>query len=168
MRLTKIDLTNVVAISHAEGYLGLLIDRGEEMEYVKIPAPLAAYQGLQQIDSLAAPEIAELSAPPSPAELPLQQPIAMLPVNSSMANALGYDNERKILQVEFNSGSVYQYEGVDRDTWESLQTADSTGRFFNSEIKGSYQCHRVDDTDTTQTTTVTVDYSVSYALEEDE
>lgn len=138
MRLSKIDLSNIVAVGHADGYLSLLVDRGDEIEYIEIPAPFAAYQGLQQVSSLA--------ASPLPTELPVvRQPLAMLPVSSSMARAVGYDDESQLLQIEFNSGSVYQYEGVNPQTWESLQTTDSTGRFFNSEIKGNYQCRRVDE-----------------------
>jgi len=144
MRLSKIDLTNLVAIGYADGDLGLLIDRGNEIEYVEIPAPIAAYFGLQQIDVLAASESASLSAPIEPTQLPRHKPLTMLPVNSSMALTVGYDHLCQILQVEFNSGLVYQYEAVEPETWESLQTADSTGRFFNSEIKGNYQCRRVE------------------------
>lgn len=156
MRLSKLDLSNLVAVGHADGYLGLLIDRGDEMEYIEIPAPVTAYQGLQQVSSLAAPENASISA---------AQPLAMLPVNSSMAKAIGYNNESQTLQVEFHSGAVYQYSDVDSETWESLQAADSTGRFFNSEIKGNYDCDRVD---VTPTKIVTLDCSTSYILEEDE
>lgn len=153
MRLSKIDLSNIVAVGHCDGYLGLLIDRGEEVEYIEIPAPNAAYQGLQQVNSLAAPDLAAL---------PQAEPPAMQPVNSSMAKAIGYDRADQTLQVEFNNGSIYEYVGVEQETWESLQTADSTGKFYNSQIKGKYQCDRVDDT---STTTITVDYSVSYTQE---
>lgn len=156
MRLSKIDLSNLVAVGHADGYLGLLIDRGDEMEYIEIPAPVAACEGLQQVSSLAANT--SISA--------AQEPLAMLPVNSSMAKAIGYDNENQTLQVEFHSGAVYQYSDVEAETWESLQAADSTGRFFNSEIKGNYECDRVDVL--TPTKIVTLDCSVSYDLEEDD
>lgn len=50
MRLSKIDLSKIVAVGHSDGYLGLLIDRGEEVEYIEITAPNAAYQGLQQVN----------------------------------------------------------------------------------------------------------------------
>ncbi|MGB3263439.1 MAG: KTSC domain-containing protein, partial [Microcoleus sp.] len=53
--------------------------------------------------------------------------------------------EEQVLQIEFSSGSVYQYSDVEPEIWESLQDADSTGRFFNSEIKGYYSSQRVDD-----------------------
>lgn len=32
MRLSKIDLSSIVAVGHSDGYLGLLIDRGEEKD----------------------------------------------------------------------------------------------------------------------------------------
>ena len=53
MKLTKIDLSGVVAIAHNNGQLGVLIDRGEEIEYIEIPAPEAAYDGLQQLSNFA-------------------------------------------------------------------------------------------------------------------
>lgn len=148
MRLSKIDLSNIVAVGHSDGNLGLLIDRGEEIEYIEIPAPQAAYQGLQQVNSLAA---SQSVIPPG------QKQLTMQPVNSAMAKAVGYDRTCETLQVEFNNGSVYQYSGVEQETWESLQTADSTGRFFNREIKGKYECDRVDNG--IETTAIEVDYS---------
>lgn len=83
-----------------------------------------------------------------------------------MAKAVGYDRTNQTLQVEFNSGSVYQYASVEQETWESLQTADSTGKFFNREIKGKYECDRVDDE--IETTAIEVDYSECCYIEEDE
>ena len=157
MRLSKIDLSSIVAVGHSDGNLGLLIDRGEEIEYIEVSAPKAAYQGLQEVSSLAAPE----SVLP-----PAQKQLLMQPVNSSMAKAVGYDRTNQTLQVEFNSGSIYQYAGVEQETWESLQTADSTGRFYNREIKGKYECDRMDDE--IETTAIDVDCSECCYIEEDE
>lgn len=70
MKLTKIDLTNLVAIGHSEGYLGLLIDRGDEMEYIEIPAPIAAYQGLKQVNAFAASDTVSLPGSSEIASLP--------------------------------------------------------------------------------------------------
>ncbi|MEB3279775.1 MAG: hypothetical protein VKK42_12755 [Lyngbya sp.] len=53
MKLTKIDLSKIVAIAHNNGQLGLLIDRGEEIEYIEVPAPEEAYDGLQQVSNFA-------------------------------------------------------------------------------------------------------------------
>ncbi|ABA22586.1 conserved hypothetical protein [Trichormus variabilis ATCC 29413] len=64
----------------------------------------------------------------------------MLPVSSSMATSVGYDNEEQVLQIEFYNGAVYQYSGIEPETWRDLQSADSIGEFFNQEIKGRYEC----------------------------
>ncbi|MBD2530965.1 KTSC domain-containing protein [Nostoc flagelliforme FACHB-838] len=138
MKLSKVDLSSLVAIAHSDGYLQLLLDRGNELEFLEIPAPIQAYKGLQELNEV----IAETTALPFEAE-----PIVMLPVISSMAMAVGYDRNEHILQVEFQSGSVYQYLGVDEDTWEDLHSSDSIGSFFNQEIKGRYDCDRLDNAD---------------------
>ena len=140
MKLSKVDLSSLVAIAHSDGYLQLLVDRGDELEFLEIPAPIQAYDGLQELNEA----IAETTALPFE-----EEPIAMLPVSSSMAIAVGYDRDEQILQVEFQSGSVYQYLGVDENTWEDLQTSDSVGSFFNQEIKGRYGCDRLDNADYT-------------------
>jgi hypothetical protein len=136
MKLAKMDLSSLVAIAHEDGHLKLLLDRGDELELMEIPAPIQAFEGLQELNELIA-ETAPL--PPAP------EPIAMLPVSSSMAYAIGYNSQEQILQVEFQSGAVYQYAGVDQNTWEDFCDADSIGKFFNEEIKGQYDCELVDD-----------------------
>lgn len=137
MKLSKLDLSNVVAIAHSDGQLQLLLDQGDEFEIVEIPAPIQAYEGLQQLN-----EIVAATALPA-----CEEPIAMLPVSSSMANAVGYNSDQQILQVEFHNGAVYQYADVDEHTWEELHQSESIGRFFNDEIRGRYECERVDNTD---------------------
>ncbi|MFN6485882.1 MULTISPECIES: KTSC domain-containing protein [unclassified Nostoc] len=138
MKLSKVDLSSLVAIAHSDGYLQLLLDRGDELEFLEIPAPIQAYEGLQELNEV----IAETPALPFE-----EEPIVMLPVVSSMAMAVGYDHKEQILQVEFQSGAVYQYLGVDEDTWEDLHSSDSIGSFFNQEIKGRYDCDRLDCAD---------------------
>ncbi|MGF1674928.1 MAG: KTSC domain-containing protein [Rivularia sp. (in: cyanobacteria)] len=47
--------------------------------------------------------------------------------------------------MEFNSGAVYEYSGIDEDTWEDLYTSDAVGRYFNQNIKSRYQSQRIDN-----------------------
>ncbi|MEH1908181.1 MAG: KTSC domain-containing protein [Nostoc sp.] len=136
MKLSKVDLSSLVAIAHSDGYLQLLLDRGDELEFLEIPAPIQAYEGLQELNEV----IAETTLLPFE-----EEPIVMLPVISSMAMAVGYDRNEQILQVEFQSGAVYQYLGVDKDTWQDFHSSDSIGSFFNQEIKGKYDCDRLDN-----------------------
>jgi KTSC domain len=127
MKLTQIDLTNLVAIGHNNNRLGLLIDQAGDLEYLEIPAPRAAFEGLQQLDSVVAPE----------------ETIDMHSVQSTMANAVGYDRDRALLQIEFSNGAVYQYEDVGEEAWEELCDTHSPGQFFNQAIKGQYRSRRV-------------------------
>jgi len=138
MKLINIDLKNVVAIGYEDEHLGLLIDRGNQMEYLEVSAPSYIYEELQEIAEIANEE----------AEIP------MLPISSTMASALGYDKQRKILQIEFNSGSVYQYADVEMETWERFLASNSKGKFFNKEIKGHYPSHCLDDGTVMETYTV--------------
>jgi len=59
-------------------------------------------------------------------------------VSSSNICSVGYESETMTLEIEFNSGSVYQFQGVPQDVYESLMQAASKGHYFNLNIKNSY------------------------------
>ncbi len=136
MKFSKVDLSDLLGVSHSNGYLQLLLDRGDELEFLEIPAPIQAYEGLQDLN--------ELIAEPPPL-LEEEESFAMLPVASTMASAIGYDSENEVLQIEFNSGEVYQYSDIDEDTWEDLYSSDAVGKYYNQYIKGKYQSQRIDN-----------------------
>ena len=127
MKLSKIDLSSLKAIAHDDDGLKLLIERGSEIEYIEIPAPLAAYEGLQLLNRITG-----------------STSIEMLPACSAMAAQVGYDPDREILQIEFNNGAVYQYSEVEPEIWEDLQSTDSIGSFYNHEIKGYYPSLKIE------------------------
>jgi len=52
VRLTKINLTALVAIGHSGGHLELLLDRGDTLEQISVPAPLEAYEGLLELEEM--------------------------------------------------------------------------------------------------------------------
>ncbi|GET42536.1 KTSC domain-containing protein [Microseira wollei] len=145
MQFNKLDLSNILAISHNDDYLAIAIDRGDRLDIIEIPAPKAAYEGLVQLNEIAASDSPELAASIDFYQLPgVQAEIPMLPVHSTMANSIGYDPDRHLLQIEFKNGSVYEYEGVDEETWEDLLSTNSPGGFYNREIKGNYRSRRLD------------------------
>ena len=132
MKLSKINLSGLIAIAHDEDFqLSLLIDRGDGLECVDIPAPVEAYDGLQDLDAIVGAQLPEGKGA-----------IASQPVASTMAKSLGYNEAQKLLQIEFQSGAVYQYQDVDEETWDAFQSAKSPGKFFNQEIKGRYYSQR--------------------------
>ncbi len=66
-----------------------------------------------------------------------------LPVTSSNISEIGYDEERRILEVLFHSGSVYQYFDVPPQVYQELINAGSVGQYLNANIKGNYRYARV-------------------------
>ncbi|MCA9933042.1 MAG: KTSC domain-containing protein [Ardenticatenaceae bacterium] len=64
-------------------------------------------------------------------------------VSSSNLASVGYDPESQILEIEFNSGRVYQYFDVPQDEYDGLMNADSHGRYFNQNIRDNYRYTRI-------------------------
>ncbi|MEB3886832.1 KTSC domain-containing protein [Lyngbya sp. CCY1209] len=107
MKLTKIDLKNLVAVGHQNGALGLLIDRGDEIEYVEVLAPEVACEGLRQVAELAGGEPGQGSgrenaiAPSREAEL-----IALVPFNSLIVTPEEDDESEVVLSAEYLTGPI--------------------------------------------------------------
>jgi hypothetical protein len=64
-------------------------------------------------------------------------------VTSSNISEVGYDGDRRILEVLFNNGHIYQYFDVPPQIHAALIQAGSVGQFLNANIKGSYRYARV-------------------------
>jgi hypothetical protein len=58
--------------------------------------------------------------------------------SSGNIRSVGYDVDRGILEVEFHSGSIYQYSGVPEHEYKGLVSASSKGRYLNTHIKDRY------------------------------
>jgi len=64
-------------------------------------------------------------------------------VNSSNLASVGYEEESKTLEIEFNSGSIYQYFNVPFQEYQNLMQADSHGKYFDRNIKHNYSYRKV-------------------------
>lgn len=64
-------------------------------------------------------------------------------VNSSDIRSIGYDMLTTTLEIEFNSGGIYQYTGVSSTTYQLLMAASSHGKFFHANIKNKYPTTRI-------------------------
>lgn len=62
--------------------------------------------------------------------------ITMNTVESSSIFKVGY--RRRVMQVQFNSGRIYEFRKVPRAKFDEFMSANSKGEFFNREIKGAY------------------------------
>lgn len=57
---------------------------------------------------------------------------------SSHINAHQYDPEARVLQIEFVNGAVYQYSGVDANTYHTFAQSSSPGTYFHNKIKPAF------------------------------
>lgn len=64
-------------------------------------------------------------------------------VASSNIASIGYDEPSQTLEVEFLSGTIYQYYGVPQNVYDQLMQDGSKGRFLNTYIKNAYGYSRV-------------------------
>jgi len=69
--------------------------------------------------------------------------VKRISVASDMMNSVRYDSASGILEVEFSSGSVYEYLDVPPDHYAALLVATSKGRFFNARTRGAFLFRRV-------------------------
>ncbi len=60
-------------------------------------------------------------------------------VSSSMMASIGYDSKSKTLEIEFNSGTIWQYFDVQKSEFDRMIKADSLGRYFRDCIKDCYE-----------------------------
>ncbi|EMF6669800.1 KTSC domain-containing protein [Serratia marcescens] len=64
-------------------------------------------------------------------------------VNSSRVKSIGYDKQRKVLEIEFFELGIYQYIDVPVRIYETFLTVKSKGRFFDGVIKDKYLCRKI-------------------------
>ena len=62
---------------------------------------------------------------------------------SSNLSSVGYDEDNRILEIEFNNGKIYQYSDVDKSVYNELLNAESIGRYFNKAIAKKYYYRKV-------------------------
>ena len=66
------------------------------------------------------------------------------PVNSYAFSHIGYSTINKILDLKFESGSVYRYYNIPILVWDELYYSTSMGKFFNDNIRGQYPFDKLD------------------------
>lgn len=65
-------------------------------------------------------------------------------VSSSNIKSVGYDSVMRILEVEFHSGSIYQYLDVPSSVHSGMVSASSCGRYFHQNVRDCFKCRQVD------------------------
>ena len=66
-------------------------------------------------------------------------------VEPSVIQAMGYDPDLALLEIEFISGDVYRYHFVPRRTWPELRNAPSKGAWGHASrsVKRRRACSRI-------------------------
>lgn len=67
----------------------------------------------------------------------------MVAMRSSNIAGADYDDDRKVLIIEFQSGSTYEYIGAGREYYEGLVSSPSPGSYFHRQIKDRFQSIKV-------------------------
>jgi KTSC domain len=67
----------------------------------------------------------------------------LIKVESSMIDALGYDEEQQVLEVVFKRTGVYRYRGVPKNVYEELLNAPSKGSYIRDQIIDRYPTERL-------------------------
>lgn len=66
------------------------------------------------------------------------------PVQSSNVVSIGYDEQEKILEIEFKNGSIYEYKFVPKEVFDEIMSAQSIGSAVSKVTRGAYVFRRVD------------------------
>jgi hypothetical protein len=67
----------------------------------------------------------------------------LIKVDSSMIDALGYDEEQQILEVAFKRTGVYRYRDVPKQVYEQLMASSSKGSYMRDLIIDMYPTERL-------------------------
>jgi hypothetical protein len=66
------------------------------------------------------------------------------PVKSRILRSVGYDESTKILEIEFQTGLVYQYSGVPPKVYKDLMHSGEIVKYFYEKVRPKFQTKQVD------------------------
>jgi hypothetical protein len=62
-------------------------------------------------------------------------------VESTVIGAVGHS---RVLEIQFESGRIYQYFNVPEDVYDEMLKAESKGKYFNANIRGKYTYQEIE------------------------
>ena len=65
------------------------------------------------------------------------------PVKSRILRSLGYDESTKILEIEFQTGLVYQYAGVPLKVYQELIRSEEIGKYFTDKVRNRFRTKQI-------------------------
>ena len=64
-------------------------------------------------------------------------------VKSRILRSMGYDESTKILEIEFQTGLVYQYAGVPLKVYQELIRSDEIGKYFTDKVRNRFRTKQI-------------------------
>lgn len=64
-------------------------------------------------------------------------------VSSSRIRSVGYDERNRVLEVEMNDGSIFQYSGVSAEVHRRMMAAPSIVSFYSDKIEEEFSRKRL-------------------------
>jgi KTSC domain len=64
-------------------------------------------------------------------------------VKSRILRSMGYDESTKILEIEFQTGLVYQYAGVPPKVYQELIRSDEIGKYFTDKVRNRFRTKQI-------------------------
>lgn len=95
--------------------------------------------GLTEAEPRHEPIWIDVSYRPDPVDIAYPGRFELLVPDSTLVDTAAYDQANRYLLISLNDG-WYHYCRVPESLWNALAGADSKGRFYNAELKGSYDC----------------------------
>lgn len=65
------------------------------------------------------------------------------PVKSRILSSVGYDESKKILEIEFHTGLVYQYLAVPPKIFADLMHSGEIGKYFSEKVRTQFRTKQV-------------------------
>jgi hypothetical protein len=66
------------------------------------------------------------------------------PVKSRIMRSVGYDDTAKNLEIEFQTGLVYQYSGVPPKVYKDLMSSTEIGKYFTDKVRNRFRTKQVE------------------------
>ncbi|MBD3372733.1 MAG: KTSC domain-containing protein [Candidatus Coatesbacteria bacterium] len=66
-----------------------------------------------------------------------------LPINCRIIATVGYQSGDELLELEFNNGQVYQYEGVSVEVYRAMMGSPKPGDYYREHIRYHFPYRRI-------------------------
>ncbi len=67
----------------------------------------------------------------------------MKKINSGKLRAIGYDGRARMLQIQFDDGSIVQYSGVGEEVWRRLSSSSTAWSYYRDNIEEEFSAQRM-------------------------